>query len=205
VPALEALQDRLREAHTAPCGISIDTTFTHAAWAEQLGGVSFPLLSDFHPKGEMAQAFGVYLDDKGITDRATVIVDAGGTVRFATSVTPAGFRQVEELVRICEQIDAEWAERLPDATPPKGLPGSVKLYVKDRCMYSRWALSARVNLHLEQVLPVVNVSQDPAALAELQARGGKGQAPALAVGNEIMYESADIARFLAEHASWTLT
>jgi len=205
VPALEALQDRLRAAHTAPCGISIDTTFSHAAWAEQLGGVSFPLISDFHPKGEIAQAFGVYLDDKGITDRATVIVDAGGTVRYATSVTPAGVRQIAELVEFCEQLDREWPERLPEAVPPKGLPTDVKLYVKDRCMFSRWALSARANLHLEDVLPVINVSRDPQALSELQARGGKGQAPALGIGNEILYESADIARYLAEHASWTLT
>lgn len=205
MPALEALQDRLRAAHTAPCGISIDTTFSHAAWAEQLGGVSLPLISDFHPKGEMAQAFGVYLDDKGITDRATVIVDAGGTVRYSASVTPSGVRQIEELVRVCEQIDAEWPSELPPAVPPKGLPGDVKLYIKDRCMFSRWAMSARANLHLEEALPVINVSRDPAALAELQARGGKGQAPALAIGDRIMYESADIARYLAEHASWTLT
>lgn len=167
--------------------------------------MSFPLISDFHPKGEIAQAFGVYLDEKGITDRATVIVDASGTVRYATSVTPAGVRQMEELVRFCEQIDGDWPVRLPEATPPKGLPTDVKLYIKDRCMFSRWALSARANLHLEEALPVINVSRDPEALAELQARGGKGQAPALAIGDRIMYESADIARYLAEHASWTLT
>lgn len=184
------------------CGLSIDTTYCHAAWAEQLGGVALPLLSDFHPKGEIAEAFGVYLAEKGICDRATVIIDAGGTVRFAASVTPAGKREVEALVAMCEQIDAAWPDPLPAAVPPKGLPEGVTLYIKDRCMFSRWALYARANLHLESVLPVVNVSRDPEALAELQRRGGKGQAPALGVGDTIMYESADIARFLAEHASW---
>jgi hypothetical protein len=202
VPALEALGDRVRAAHTVACGISIDTTFCHAAWAEQLGGVSFPLISDFHPKGEIAEAFGVYLADKGIDDRATVIVDAGGTVRFAASATPAGKREVEELVALCEEIDAAWPEVLPAPVAPKGLPEGVVLYIKDRCMFSRWALYARSNLHLEPVLPVVNVSRDPDALAELQRLGGKGQAPALRIGDTIMYESVDIARFLAEHASW---
>lgn len=69
-------------------------------------------------------------------------------------------------------------------------------------MFSRWALYARTNLHLETALPVINVSRDPHALAELERRGGKGQAPALAIGDSIMYESADIAKLLAEHASW---
>lgn len=202
MPALEALQDRLRAAHTLACGISVDSTYCHAAWAEQLGGVSFPLVSDLHPKGEIAQAFGVYLADQGITDRATVIVDAEGTVRHATSVTPAGQRDVDALVAECEQLDASWPQTLPDAIAPGGLPQDVVLYVKDRCMFSRWALYARANLHLEDALRVVNVSRDAQALAELQQRGGKGQAPALAVDDRIMYESSDIAEFLASCASW---
>lgn len=184
------------------CGISVDSTFSHAAWAEQLGGVSLPLISDFHPKGEIAQAFGVYLADKGITDRATIIIDAGGTVRHATTVTPAGRRDMEALVALCEEIDASWPDALPESTAPEGLPQGAALYIKDRCMFSRWALCARANLHLEEVLPVINVSRDPEALAQLTERGGKGQAPALAVGDRIMYESADIAAFLTSCASW---
>lgn len=179
------------------CGISIDSTFCHAAWAEQLGGISLPLLSDFHPKGEIAEAFGVYLADNGITDRATVIIDAGGTVRYAKSVTPAGKRDIDALVTACEEIDAQWSEALPAAQAPKGLPAGAKLYVKDNCMFSRWALYARTNLHLQDALPVVNVSRDPAALAELERLGGKSQAPALVVGDSVMYESADIAKLLA--------
>ncbi|MCX4241381.1 redoxin domain-containing protein [Paraliomyxa miuraensis] len=203
MPALEALQDRLRAAHTTACGISIDTTFSHAAWAEQLGGVSFPLVSDFHPKGELAEAFGVYLGDDGICDRATVIVDAAGTVHHCASVTPAGKRDAEALVKVCEDLDAGWSESLPDAVAPRGLPPGVRLYVKDRCMFSRWALYARTNLHLQDALPVVNVSRDPEALAELERLGGKGQAPALYIDDRIVYESAEIATLLAERASWS--
>ena len=202
MPALEALNARLRAAHTLPCGISIDTVYTHAAWAEQLGGVSFPLVSDFHPKGEIGQSFGVYLADKGITDRATVIIDAGGTVRYAETVNPEGQRDIEALVRECEAIDAAWEGELHEPEQPPGLPEPAVLYVKNRCMFSRWALCVRQNLHIEDILPVVNVSEDTAALAELQRRGGKTQAPALAVGDRIMYESEDIVRYLAERCGW---
>lgn len=68
-------------------GVSIDSRFCHDNWAKSCGGISFPLLQDFHPKGEMAKKYGVYLEDKGITDRATVIIDKQGVVRYANSVT----------------------------------------------------------------------------------------------------------------------
>ena len=202
MPALEALQDRLRAAHTLACGISIDTTYCHAAWAEQLGGISFPLISDFQPKGEIAEAFGTYLAKAGLTDRATVIVDAGGTVRYAESVTPAGKRDMSAIVAVCEEIDSAWQGELPVFTAPKGLPEGAALYIKDNCMFSRWALYARANLHLQDVLPVVNVSRDPEARAKLERIGGKSQAPALVVGEQAMYESAEIAKFLAGCGSW---
>lgn len=133
-----------------------------------------------------------------------MIIDAGGTVRHASSVSPAGQRDIAALVAICEEIDRDWSGGpLLDAVAPKGLPEGGVLYVKDHCMFSRWALYARTNLHLEDALPMVNVSHDPEALTELQRRGGKGQTPALAIGDQVLYESADIARFLATHASWT--
>lgn len=202
MPALEALQDRLRAAHTLACGISIDSTYCHAAWAEQLGGISFPLISDFQPKGEIAQAFGTYLAQAGITDRATVIIDAGGTVRYAESVTPAGKRDMSAIVAACEEIDRAWQGELPAFAAPKGLPEDAALYIKDNCMFSRWALYARANLHLGEALPVINVSRDPEARATLERIGGKSQAPALVVGEQAMYESAEIAKFLAGCGSW---
>ncbi|GEM_PF-211173 len=205
MPALDALQDRLRAAHTLACGISVDTTHCHAAWAHQLGGVSLSLISDFHPKGELARELDLYLENSGITDRATVIIDAAGVVRYAQSVGVNGKRDMEELVAACEAIDAGWeGAPLRTAEAPRGLPEGAKLYIRDNCMFSRWTLYTRANLglDLDDALPVVNVSRDPAAKAELERKGGKTQAPALVVGDEVMYESADIAKYLASHCSW---
>ena len=44
--------DRFNEADTQVLGVSIDSKHSHKKWAESLGGVSYPLLQDFHPKGE---------------------------------------------------------------------------------------------------------------------------------------------------------
>jgi peroxiredoxin len=62
-------------------GLSVDSVWAHKAFAEKLK-VSYPLLADFHPRGEVAAKFGLYLEDKGITNRATVILDKDGVVRY---------------------------------------------------------------------------------------------------------------------------
>ena len=53
----------------------------------------------------MAKKYGAYLEDKGITDRATVIIDKQGVVRYAASVTPAGERNLKELLTECQEIN----------------------------------------------------------------------------------------------------
>jgi len=81
VPELEA-----RGAHLY--GVSVDSAFAHKAFRRELG-LSIPLLADFHPKGEVASAYGVYNDERGVARRALVVIDPGGIVRFAyTSPSP---------------------------------------------------------------------------------------------------------------------
>ena len=85
-------------------GVSIDSKFCHKAWAETFGGIQFPLLADFHPKGAVAKSFGLWLDDKGITDRATVLVGKDGTVLWSESVGPAGARVPGQLLSKVEEL-----------------------------------------------------------------------------------------------------
>ncbi len=54
-------------------GISVDSAFSHKAFQEELG-VSIPLLADFNPKGEVAKAYGVYIDERGHNQRALVMI-----------------------------------------------------------------------------------------------------------------------------------
>jgi peroxiredoxin len=51
------------------------------AFARQLKA-SYPLLADFQPRGDVAAKYGLFLADKGITARATVIVDRAGKVAW---------------------------------------------------------------------------------------------------------------------------
>lgn len=63
-------------------GISVDSVYSHGAWAA-VRGISFPLLSDFHPKGEVARRYGVWREDDGFSERALYVLDAQGRITYA--------------------------------------------------------------------------------------------------------------------------
>ena len=78
--ALERNMDRFARAGVAPFGISVDAQPSKQAWAKQMGLRRLRILADFHPKGAVAKRYGVYLDDKGISGRANVLLDEAGRV-----------------------------------------------------------------------------------------------------------------------------
>ena len=61
-------------------GISVDSLWSHKAFAAQQG-IAYPLLADFHPKGAVAEKYGVYLADKGISARTAFIIGKDGKIR----------------------------------------------------------------------------------------------------------------------------
>jgi len=81
VPSYEAALDRFAKHDAQVVGISIDSRHANAAWAKSLGGISFPLLSDFYPHGAVAEAYGV-LRPEGMAERALFVIDKAGIVRF---------------------------------------------------------------------------------------------------------------------------
>jgi mycoredoxin-dependent peroxiredoxin len=61
--------------------VSVDSTFTHRAWADQ-EHFGFGLLSDFWPHGGVAKQYGVFNEDRGISTRGTFVIDKAGVVRW---------------------------------------------------------------------------------------------------------------------------
>ncbi|MGE2715943.1 peroxiredoxin [Mycolicibacterium litorale] len=72
---------------TVTLAISVGPPPTHKIWATQ-SGFTFPVLSDFWPHGAVAQAYGVFNADAGISNRGTFVVDRQGIVRFAEMKGP---------------------------------------------------------------------------------------------------------------------
>ena len=81
MPGLDKLIERFSGFDTQVLGISIDSTHANKAWAESLGGIRYPLLSDFWPHGAVAEKFGV-LREGGFSERAVFIIDKNGIVRY---------------------------------------------------------------------------------------------------------------------------
>lgn len=74
--------EEIEERGAKLIGISVDSVFSHKALQEELG-LSIPLLSDFHPKGEVARAYGALIEKRGHANRSLVLVDEDGTVAFS--------------------------------------------------------------------------------------------------------------------------
>ena len=74
-PRLEAL-----DAHVL--AVSVDAGPSKKAWAESIGGVSYDMLSDFHPHGKVAADYGVLRPD-GLSERAIFVIDKTGHIAWA--------------------------------------------------------------------------------------------------------------------------
>ena len=70
-------------------GLSCDPVPALKVWAQSLGGVAYPLLSDFHPHGKVSQALGIFNAEGGFPLRSVVIIDPKGVVRWQHTY-PAG-------------------------------------------------------------------------------------------------------------------
>ena len=69
-------------------GISVDGAWCHAAFAANRK-LHFPLLSDFEPKGAVAQAYGAYRPIEGTTERALFVIDEQGLIHWSY-LSPVG-------------------------------------------------------------------------------------------------------------------
>ena len=65
-------------------GISVDSVFSHQAFAKELGGLPFDLIGDFERK--MVSDYGVRRDDvagySGMARRTIFIIDSQGVIRW---------------------------------------------------------------------------------------------------------------------------
>lgn len=83
--------------------VSVDSVFAHRAWADR-EGYTFPLLSDFWPHGQVAQAYGVFDDTKGLARRGTFVIDGEGVIRWSVVNPNSEARDVADYVKALAEI-----------------------------------------------------------------------------------------------------
>jgi peroxiredoxin len=77
----QEIKPEIAEKGVELLGISVDHSWAHKAFQEKLG-FDTTLLADFEPKGEVARAYGSYLDKFGFANRTLVLVDEEGNVAW---------------------------------------------------------------------------------------------------------------------------
>ena len=92
---------KFEKAGTEVLGISRDSVYSHKAWHEALG-IKHRLLSDM--TGETARKYGMWMEDKGITKRATVIVDKKGVVRYVKVQEILTARDDNEILKTLQSL-----------------------------------------------------------------------------------------------------
>jgi peroxiredoxin len=94
----QEVKPQLAKSGVELVGISVDSFFSHKAFQTQLG-IDTTLLSDFEPKGEVARAYGSYLDGPGFANRTLVLVDENSLVAWTyESPSPGEFPATEVLL-----------------------------------------------------------------------------------------------------------
>jgi peroxiredoxin (alkyl hydroperoxide reductase subunit C) len=79
-------------------GVSVDSKWTLAAFKAQMKANNVHFLADFHPRGAVAQAYDVYLDQAGISGRCTYVIDANGVIVDVDQVAPLETPDADRLI-----------------------------------------------------------------------------------------------------------
>jgi len=101
-----ALRDRAPEFDTDDVivlGISTDRVPTLKVYAAQ-ESIEYPLLSDFWPHGEVAQAYGVFLDTTGVATRGTFVIDKAGVLRWSVVNPPGEGRNIDDIAAAVDSL-----------------------------------------------------------------------------------------------------
>jgi len=100
-PGYNLVEDMFAANDTVVLGISTDNVPTLHAWVQAMGGLWFPVLSDFWPHGEAAKKYGVLRSD-GTTERAIFLVDKQGVLQY---IDVHDINKRPELGRLMQEIE----------------------------------------------------------------------------------------------------
>lgn len=111
------------------------------AWAESLGGINYPLLSDFWPHGTLCEQYGVFREPDGHSERAIFVIDKRGIIRYIDIHDIDHQPDNDVVLDVLRRIDPEAAARNPLPAEPLEAPtlphGGIVMYC------TRWCPSCR--------------------------------------------------------------
>jgi peroxiredoxin len=119
--------DVLQKMGVEVYSVSTDTHFSHKAWhdtSETIKKIKFPMLAD--PTGHLSRAFGVHIEEEGLSYRGTFLIDPDGKIKLAEVNDNGIGRNADELVRKVQA--AQYVASNPgQVCPAKWRPGEKTL------------------------------------------------------------------------------
>jgi peroxiredoxin len=85
-------------------GISVDSVPCKKAWAAEIGVEQTSLLADFWPHGGVASAYGIFREAGGTSERAVVIVDKDGVIRFKKVYPSSEVPDIAEILKAVQDL-----------------------------------------------------------------------------------------------------
>ncbi len=101
---LEKHREEMERLGAVALGLSVDSVPCKKAWAESLGIQQTQLLADFWPHGGVAQAYGIFREKNGFSERAVFIVDAEGIVRFKKIYPMREVPDIQEILAVLAEV-----------------------------------------------------------------------------------------------------
>ena len=124
------LYEKFKELGAEIVSVSTDSAFVHKSWhdsSKAVGKVRFPMLAD--RSGKLCREFGTYIEDEGLSLRATFIVDPKGVVKLIEMHDEAIGRNVGEILRKLQAL--KYVSDNPDSVcPASWKPGAEVLKPK---------------------------------------------------------------------------
>ncbi len=167
-------------------GISVDHIPVLKAWAESLGGINYPLLSDFWPHGAVAKKYGV-LRDEGYSERTIFIIDKNGVIQYIDvhdiDNQPSNETLFVEIQRIDPDAKLETPEEAVSELPHGGIVMYCSKWCHD-CKKAREWLSERGLEYTE-----VDVWTTPGAMEQVRKwTNGKLITPTFDIDGKLVFD-----------------
>jgi glutaredoxin len=173
---------------TQVLGISVDSVPCLTAWAKDLGGINYPLLSDFWPHGKVAEAFGVLRED-GKCERAIFVIDREGMIQYVDVHDIDDQPSNDVLRREIRRIDPLVRNR-PEQPKPKAGPlphGGIVMYCTSWCPDCKLARTWLTERGLK--FTEVDINKLPGAAEQLERwTNGSRTTPTFDIDGEIVVD-----------------
>lgn len=102
--ALEDNWNAFLKLNTVPLGLSVDSEPCKKAWAAALVLKNLSIPSDFWPHGKVAQDYGIFIEKEGISERANIIIDENGIVKWVKIYPMSQLPDLNEVIQILSRM-----------------------------------------------------------------------------------------------------